>query len=58
MAAVPPRPVVLRPPPRRRHWLLALAGGLILPLDPVLGVALVVAGLWAGQRRRTRRTRT
>ncbi len=53
MDAMPPGPEVVRLPkaPRRRWW-LPLLGGLIVPLDPLLGVALVVAGLWAGQRRR------
>ncbi len=45
------RPVVVRAPRPRRRWLLPLAGGLILPLDPMLGVAMLVAGLWAVRRR-------
>lgn len=52
MGLMPTRRSMIRLPTTRRRWWLPLVGGLILPLDPLLGVALVVAGLWAGQRRR------
>jgi hypothetical protein len=30
----------------RPRWLSALLGGIILPFDPVLGLVLLVVGLW------------
>jgi hypothetical protein len=48
---VPPGPVLQLPSPPRRRWLVPLAGGLIIPFDPMLGVALVVVGLWSARRR-------
>ena len=30
----------------RPRWLSALLGGIILPLDPVLGLVLLMVGLW------------
>lgn len=31
---------------RPRRWLWGVLGGLLFPLDPLLGLVLVVAGLW------------
>lgn len=40
--------------PRKRRWLGAVLGGLILPFDPLLGMVLLLVGLWrpAGQAKR------
>jgi hypothetical protein len=30
----------------RRRWLSALLGGIVLPFDPVLGMVMLMIGLW------------
>jgi hypothetical protein len=40
---MPDNPAMRRLRPR---WLSALLGGIILPFDPVLGLVLLVVGLW------------
>jgi hypothetical protein len=30
----------------RPRWLSALLGGIVLPFDPVLGLVLLMVGLW------------
>jgi len=40
---MPDNPTMRRLRPR---WLTALLGGIVLPFDPVLGVVLLVVGLW------------
>jgi hypothetical protein len=30
----------------RRRWLGALLGGIVLPFDPVLGMVMILVGLW------------
>jgi hypothetical protein len=35
----------------RPGWLGALLGGIVLPFDPVLGMVLLVVGLWRPKRK-------
>jgi len=35
----------------RRRWLSALLGGIVLPFDPVLGMVMLVVGLWQPKRK-------
>jgi hypothetical protein len=35
----------------RPRWLSALLGGIVLPFDPVLGLLLLMVGLWRPKRR-------
>jgi hypothetical protein len=41
------------PPMRRnrRRWLGALLGGIVLPFDPVLGMVMLMIGLWQPKRK-------
>jgi len=39
-----------RPRPR---WLAALLGGIVLPFDPVLGMVMLMVGLWRPRRNPT-----
>jgi len=41
-------------PPMRRfrpRWLSALVGGIVLPFDPVLGMVMLMVGLWRPRRK-------
>jgi hypothetical protein len=40
---MPDNPPVRRFKPR---WISALLGGIVLPFDPVLGVVMLLVGLW------------
>ena len=35
----------------RPRWLGALLGGIVLPFDPVLGMVLLIIGLWRPKRK-------
>jgi hypothetical protein len=35
----------------RPRWLSALLGGIVLPFDPVLGIVLLMVGLWRPKRK-------
>ena len=35
----------------RPRWLSALLGGIVLPFDPVLGMVMLMVGLWPARRR-------
>ena len=57
-----PRPSRARRPamsdnPRMRRfrprWLSALLGGIVLPFDPVLGMVMIMVGLWPRRRQNT-----
>lgn len=37
--------------PARRRWLAALLGGIVLPFDPVLGMVMILIGLWRPGRK-------
>jgi hypothetical protein len=34
----------------RPRWLAALLGGIVLPFDPVLGMVMLMVGLWRPKR--------
>jgi hypothetical protein len=41
-------------PMRRRvrpRWISALLGGIVLPFDPMLGMVMLVIGLWQPKRK-------
>jgi hypothetical protein len=50
-----PRPVIAHnsqvPRRRRPRWVAALLSGVLLPLDPLLGLALLGVSLFPGRRR-------
>ena len=31
---------------RKKRWMQALLGGIVLPFDPLLGMVLLIVGLW------------
>jgi hypothetical protein len=35
----------------RPRWLTALLGGIVLPFDPVLGMVMLMVGLWRPKRK-------
>ena len=35
----------------RPRWLSALFGGIVLPFDPVLGMVMLMIGLWQPRRK-------
>jgi hypothetical protein len=37
----------------RPRWLSALLGGIVLPFDPVLGMVMIMVGLWPRRRQNT-----
>ena len=37
----------------RPRWLSALLGGIVLPFDPVLGMVMLIVGLWRPKRKPT-----
>jgi hypothetical protein len=37
----------------RPRWLSALLGGIVLPFDPVLGMVMLMVGLWPRRPRKT-----
>jgi hypothetical protein len=37
----------------RPRWLSALLGGIVLPFDPVLGMVMIMVGLWPRSRQKT-----
>jgi hypothetical protein len=42
-----------RMPRFRPRWLTALLGGIVLPFDPVLGMVMLMVGLWRPRRKPT-----
>src|ERR1700736_2880761 len=50
------RPAMSDNPAMRRfrpRWLSALLGGIVLPFDPVLGMVMIMVGLWPRSRQKT-----
>ena len=50
----PNRPAMSDNPPMLRfrpRWLGALLGGIVLPFDPVLGMVMLMIGLWQPRRK-------
>ncbi|HSO93816.1 MAG TPA: hypothetical protein VLS53_05020 [Candidatus Dormibacteraeota bacterium] len=39
------------PRPNRRRWISALLGGIVLPFDPMLGMVMLLIGLWQPRRK-------
>ena len=39
------------PRPIRRRWISALLGGIVLPFDPMLGMVMLLIGLWQPRRK-------
>jgi hypothetical protein len=39
------------PRPIRRRWVSALLGGIVLPFDPMLGMVMLLIGLWQPRRK-------
>lgn len=37
----------------RPRWISALLGGIVLPFDPVLGMVMLIVGLWRPKRKPT-----
>ena len=37
----------------RPRWISALLGGIVLPFDPVLGMVMLIVGLWRPKRKAT-----
>jgi hypothetical protein len=35
----------------RSRWLAALLGGIVLPFDPVLGMVMLMVGIWRPRRK-------
>lgn len=35
----------------RPRWLSALLGGIVLPFDPVLGMVILLVGLWRPKKK-------